>query len=137
MSAAMLFFDVAGTTCAVDVAWVHGIAALEPFTPVPGAPMVVLGLMHAGGHVAPVLAGRRLLGLEDAGEASDEGMVVVLEVARAGERVRVGLAVDDVHGVATLAASHLESCAVVLDPLELFDTAEPIESGGARALRVA
>lgn len=89
---------VAGEQYALPVEHVLEVAERGAVTPVPGAPAHVVGVRNLRGEVLPVVDLASALGLEAAGRAAGERIVVLEEGGR-----RAGLAVEGLVGVAQLA----------------------------------
>ncbi len=90
---------------ALEMRLLHGVQRATGLTPVPGAPASVTGLLNVRGEIVAVLDLAIALALERSGPPQAEGRNVLL-VELSG--VRVGLLVDEVVGVQTLALNRLE-----------------------------
>jgi purine-binding chemotaxis protein CheW len=90
-------FALADERYAVETRHLCEVAHLGAFTPVPGAPDFLVGVMNLRGEILDVLDLRRSLGLPGAGPGP-QALVLVL----GGERAEFGLVADVVHEVRTL-----------------------------------
>jgi len=90
---------------ALEMRLLHGVQRAGGLTPVPGAPAFVTGLLNVRGEIVAVLDLAIALALGRSGPPRAEGRNVLL-VELSG--VRVGLLVDEVVGVRTLALNRLE-----------------------------
>lgn len=93
----VLRFEIGGLRCAVPLTHVREVVRAVAYTPLPGAPPVIEGVIDVRGEVVPVvnLAGR--LGLETAPVRPSQVLVLVWT----GERL-VALRVDQVEWIEAL-----------------------------------
>lgn len=99
-----LGFELAGQHYAVPLADVREIMRPAPPTPVPGAPVDVLGIINLRGNIVTVLDGCRRLGLTDTGaEVSPDQRLVIFHDN--GESI--GIRVDALQDVLELDARKL------------------------------
>lgn len=95
----------------VDIFRVNEIIRMREVTPVPGSGIHIRGLINLRGKTIPVVDLRSRLGLGEA-EATDETRIIVVS----SEQGQVGLVVDAVTEVMTLAGAALEEApALVAD----------------------
>lgn len=97
-------FRLADEVYATEVMQVREVLRLSEITPVPGAPMYVLGIINLRGNVVTVLDTRRRFGLPDK-EPDDAARILIME---AGEQV-FGMLVDSVAEVVYLKSSEIDS----------------------------
>jgi purine-binding chemotaxis protein CheW len=91
----------------IGVLHVREIIRLQKFTPVPQMPAYVKGVINLRGRVIPVVDLRVKFGL--AAALTDRTCIVVVQVALRGEvSVQMGLIVDAVEEVVTLASGEIE-----------------------------
>jgi purine-binding chemotaxis protein CheW len=94
-----------GETFGVALAEVREILVDRPVSRLPHVPSFVLGLVNVRGRVVPLLDLARRLGLPPR-RGDGRGVIVLVEVD-VGERVAVGLLVDDVLTVVSQASAQL------------------------------
>src|SRR5690606_28752928 len=102
-----LLFDLNGETLALDAKVVQEILDVMPETRVPGSPRFVSSVINFRGKVIPLADIRVAFGM-DAGEASIDSRIVVIEVNVAGDPTLVGIKADKVHEVTALAETASE-----------------------------
>ncbi len=90
-------FGLAGERYAVETRHVHEVVRAAEFTPVPGAPDFLTGLINLRGDILAVFDLRRFFGAADR-DPSDLSRVLVL----GGERAEFGALADAVHEVTAL-----------------------------------
>lgn len=88
----------------INVMQVREVLRYTEITPVPGAPIFVLGIINLRGNVVTVVDTRERFGLSQ-GEITEHSRIVIIEVA---SQV-VGLLVDSVAEVVYLSHSEIES----------------------------
>jgi purine-binding chemotaxis protein CheW len=105
----LLLFRVGTLVCAADLDVVREILPRLEATRIPGAMPFVAGLVNIRGQLITVVEGWRALGQPEAeGGAVSEGAGTTILVAT-GERQRlIGLTVDEVVDLMTVAAAELE-----------------------------
>lgn len=97
---ALAVFELASERYAIELRWVHEVARVADYTPVPGTPEHFVGLTSVRGNVFAVIDLRKLFGLETSA-LSDRTRLVLL-----GDRApELGVLMDRALGTATLAAS--------------------------------
>ena len=93
-------FQLAGERYAIELGWIHEVARLTDYTPVPGVPDHVVGLTSLRGEIIAVIDLRRLFGLAISGLGDQSRLVVI------GDRhAEFGILVDSALGTATLTAA--------------------------------
>jgi purine-binding chemotaxis protein CheW len=90
-------FALADERYAVETCHTREVRPFPEFTPVPGAPDFLAGLVNLRGEVLAVFDLRRFFGVADRG-LTDRSRVIVL----GGERAEFGVLADAVHEVTTL-----------------------------------
>jgi purine-binding chemotaxis protein CheW len=73
-------FQLTAETYAHSVARVREIIPYAEPTPVPGAPSSVAGILNIRGNVVPIISGRRLFGLNEPEQYTEQGRVIILEL---------------------------------------------------------
>ena len=92
-----IFFELAGTTYAVDTQVVQQMEMVEQITPVPNAPSFVDGVVFARGQVVPVVNLRARFGFQRVTNDAKTRLMVVAQEGRT-----VGLLVDSAREFITL-----------------------------------
>lgn len=96
-------FDVGAQEYALPIDAVVQVVRLPALTELAGAPPAVIGLLNMRGSYLPVIDARRLLGARAEFDLSKQ-VIIVGQTAENGDlRPRMGLLVDRVHDVHTLA----------------------------------
>lgn len=93
-----LVLSISGLELGIPLERVSEAIPYDGFSPLPGAPDHVLGLVHVRGRVVPVFDLAKPLGRR-ACSISKRSCVLMLELSLAGEPLHVGVVMD---GVATL-----------------------------------
>jgi purine-binding chemotaxis protein CheW len=101
----LVTFALANERYGIEARHVRAVARLSDYTPVPGAPDFLLGVMNLRGEVLAVVDLRKFLGAAVRG-VSDLSRVLVL----GADRAEFGILADEAHEVRPLAAD------AVLDP---------------------
>ncbi|SDK19207.1 chemotaxis protein CheW [Pseudomonas indica] len=100
----VLAFSLGGETYAVESRHVAEVLPLAQYTPLPGTPAYVLGIVNVRGRIVSVLDLRILFELPVSGLA-DKNFLVVLQ----DESMEFGLLVDRVLGIQSLEKATLQS----------------------------
>ncbi len=87
----------------IECRWIREVCPLKDYTPLPGVPPFVLGLVNVRGQVLSVIDIKKFFDLPDQ-EISDLSTVIILEA----EAMAFGILADAVLGVRTVAASGLD-----------------------------
>jgi purine-binding chemotaxis protein CheW len=95
-------FGLAEEHYAVETRFLREVAHLGDFTPVPGAPDFLVGVMNLRGEILDVLDLRRSLGIPGAAPGA-QALVLVL----GGDRAEFGVVADAVHEVRMLRREEL------------------------------
>ncbi|MCK9259596.1 MAG: chemotaxis protein CheW [Azoarcus sp.] len=98
-----LEFTLAREHYAIDTTWVREVYPLREFTPLPGTPSFVLGIIHVRGRVVSVLDLKRFFDLAPIG-LSDLNKVIVL----ANETMEFGILADSIVGVRRLLRAEVQ-----------------------------
>jgi len=98
-----IFFELAGTTYAVETQVVQQMEMVDHITPVPNAPSFVDGVVSARGQIVPVVNLRARFGFPRAANDAKTRLMVVAHEGRT-----VGLLVDSAKEFVTLAAETIK-----------------------------
>jgi purine-binding chemotaxis protein CheW len=96
-------FMLAHERYGIESQYVREIAPLRHYTPVPGAPAFVLGMINLHGEILSVVDLRRFFDLPDPG-LTDLNKIIVLH----DDRMEFGILADAVEGAGTLAEEELQ-----------------------------
>jgi len=102
-----LTFKLAGEEYGVDILRVQEIKGWEQATRIPQAPPFVIGVINLRGAIVPIIELRRRLGLATVAIGPTTVVIVVRVAGERGERT-VGVVVDAVCDVYTVATSQLQ-----------------------------
>ncbi len=102
-----LTFMLGPETYGIEILKVQEIIGLLPITRVPKVPESIRGVINLRGKVIPVmdLASRFEL---QAREDTERTCIIVVEMARAGSAITMGLVVDEVSEVVSIEAENIE-----------------------------
>lgn len=120
----LLLFLLDGRPFAVRLGQVERVTAMAAFTPLPGAPPVVAGIINIGGRFLPVLDVRARLGLVPRFPRLADGLIVVRLAART-----VALWIDHVEGTLHLPAASLVPADRVVPGGGWFDAVTALPDG--------
>jgi purine-binding chemotaxis protein CheW len=95
-------FGLANENYAIETRYVHEVVRFAEFTPLPGAPTFLVGVLNLRGEILGVMDPRTFFGVSGPG-VTDLTRVLVLGV----ERVEFGMLADAVHEVRTLRIDEL------------------------------
>ncbi|MDP3486473.1 MAG: chemotaxis protein CheW [Bacillota bacterium] len=98
----LVIFGLNAELYAIDTQGVKEISRMEEITPIPRTKTYIEGILNLRGQIIPVVCLRRRLGLPERLD-SKETRIIIVEL----EELRVGLIVDFVSEVITLADSTL------------------------------
>ena len=107
----VLLFRVERELYAVPSTSVREIMRYRPWTPVPGAPASLPGIISQRGMILPVVEPRPLLGLEQAGVTREARLVIVMH-----NDIGMALLAEAVLDLIVLASSTIEPVPSALDP---------------------
>ena len=103
----------------VDVTLVQKVARKLAITPVPSAPLEVLGIANLKGRVVTVLSLNRLLGLDESSD-SERGVNTIVFKSRSGNEDQMGLAIDKPGNLIDLSETAIKSPHLSSEPDEGF-----------------
>jgi len=124
-----VLFELCGEEYGLPISRVQSIIRFEPPTPVPHAPEGIEGVFNLRGQVLPLID----LGWRLRGEPINPTPASRIIVAESGLGA-VGLAVDVVHEVATLAVSGISPAPQAAVASEMADAFEGVASYGERLI---
>jgi len=101
---AALEFMLAREHYAVETSWVREVSPLREFTPLPGTPPFVLGIIHVRGQIVSVLDLKKFFDLPNQG-LSDVNKVIVL----GNGRMEFGILADAIVGTGRILNDELQS----------------------------
>ena len=101
-SGKFLTFLLAGENYGIEILKVHEILGMLPITRIPRAPGFIRGVINLRGKVIPVMDLRVRFGMPPAD--TSEACVIVVQM----QRVQVGIVVDQVSEVCSIAAHQVE-----------------------------
>jgi purine-binding chemotaxis protein CheW len=107
----VLLFRLERELYAVPSANVREIMRYRPWTPVPGAPASLPGIISQRGMILPIVELRPLLGLEQAGITREARLVIVVH-----NDIGMALLAEAVLDLVALPASAIEPAPSALDP---------------------
>jgi purine-binding chemotaxis protein CheW len=120
----VVVFRLAGRRYALPLVAVERIVRAVEVVPLPGAPLVVLGLIDMGGRVLPVINLRRRFGLHEREiEVSDQFLI-----AQTARRPVV-LVIDEVEGVVECDPSAIVPSEPIAPGLQLFEGVAILKDG--------
>jgi len=107
MAGKYLTFKLDGEVYGLGILKVQEIIGMMTVTRVPKTPPYVRGVINLRGRVIPVIDLRLKFELE-AREDTDRTCIIVMQVARTGQRTAMGILVDEVSEVLQLEADQIE-----------------------------
>lgn len=102
-----LTFQLGAEVYGLQILKVQEIMGMMNVTHVPKTPAFVRGVVNLRGKVIPVVDLRLKFGMEGH-EDTERTCVIVVQVARNGQQIIMGLIVDEVSEVVDIAGSHIE-----------------------------
>jgi purine-binding chemotaxis protein CheW len=108
----VLEFSLAYERYALETFWVREVYPLTEFTPLPGAPPFLLGLINVRGQILSVVDLKRFFNLTEKG-LSDLNKVIILR----REGLEVGLLADAVTGVRSVPLTGMQASLPTLEGL--------------------
>lgn len=123
-SGPLIVFRLDGQRFALPLAAVERIVRAVEVTRLPGAPLVVIGVIDVGGNIVPVLCLRQRLGMP----LREIGLADQLLIARMGRRT-VALLIDEAQGVVECDASTVIDPARIAPGLEQFQGLAQLDDG--------
>lgn len=109
-----LTFRLGGDSFGIPVLHVAEIRRIQSYSPLDGAPDHFRGSINSRGRVAPVIDLRQRLGLDQEASTGPDCVVVIDVPQPDGDSVLMGLVVDVLEGIISVADDDLEE--VVADP---------------------
>lgn len=109
-----LTFSLGQEEYGIEILKVREIIQYVDVTPVPRAPVYVDGVINLRGQIIPVINLRRKFGMAQV-ERTDQTCIIVVEMLENGRKLSIGVAVDQVTEVLSIAADHI-------DPPPSFDS---------------
>ena len=106
-SAQYLMFMLGDEVFAIDIRCVREIIQYGSITRVPMMPDFVRGVINLRGAVVPVIDLKARFGWKTA-DVGKKTCVIIFDISRNGEKAELGVMVDAVSEVVTVAASHIE-----------------------------
>ena len=103
-----LTFFLAGEEYGLEILKVQEIIGMMDITPVPRTPEYIRGVINLRGKVIPVMSLARRFGVPDRDDTSLT-CVIVIELAREGGSITMGIVVDEVSEVININAEHIEA----------------------------
>ncbi len=100
-------FKLANEEYGLEILKVREIIGLMDITRVPRAPDCISGVINLRGKVIPVVNLRLKFGMPDA-EATDQTVIIVVQYAVAGQDITMGILVDEVLEVLSIARDQIE-----------------------------
>jgi len=120
----LIVFRLGAQRYAVPVAVVQRIVRAVAVTPLPKAPIIVLGVIDLEGQVLPVLNIRRRIGLPDQDIRLTDQFLIVQTVQRA-----VVLVIDEAQGVIERPSAEIVSPARIIPGLEQVQGVIKLQDG--------
>jgi len=100
----LLEFKLAEERYAIEISAVREVIPLRDYTPLPGAPEFIFGLVNVRGEIIPVVNLKRLLGLPERG-LSDRNRLVILQ----SPEIEFGILADLVTGIVAISPDSLQT----------------------------
>ena len=94
----VIVFILAGETYSIESAFVVEVFQLRDFTPLPGVPSYIFGVINLHGKILPVIDLRKLLALPEKGLSENKKVVILCN-----EQMEFGIVADVVEGIQTFA----------------------------------
>lgn len=99
----VLEFRLAQERYAIETRHVHEVCPLKEFTPLPGTPSFLLGIVNVSGRIVPVIDLKKLFELPDVGLTDMHRIIIVR-----GHDIELGLLADLGLGVRSIPVSSLQ-----------------------------
>jgi purine-binding chemotaxis protein CheW len=100
----VLRFRLASESYAVELAWIGHVRPIVDFTPLPGVPPFVKGVVNVSGKIVSLVDLKVKFDLPDAG-LSAASMVIVLS----GPSMEIGLLADEIFGIESIPADSVQA----------------------------
>jgi len=114
-----LSFITGNELYAIDVTLVQKVARKLVITPVPSAPLEVIGIANLKGRVVTVLSLNKLLGLNETND-SENGINTIVFKSRSGNEDQMGLAIEKPGNLIDLSDAAIKSPHLSGEPDEGF-----------------
>jgi purine-binding chemotaxis protein CheW len=108
----VLEFSLARERYALEISFIREVYPLQEFTPLPGTPSFILGLINVRGQILPIVDLKKFFNLPELG-LSDLNKVIIL---RRGP-LEVGLLADAIAGVRQVPLSEVQATLPTLEGL--------------------
>lgn len=108
MAGRYLTFKLGPETYGIEILCVQEIIGLMPITRIPRVSEYIRGVINLRGKVIPVMSLARRFGVPDRDDTSLT-CVIVIELAREGGSITMGIVVDEVSEVININAEHIEA----------------------------
>jgi purine-binding chemotaxis protein CheW len=102
-----LTFSLAGEEYGIGILKVKEIIGMMPITRIPQVPAFTKGVINLRGKVIPVVDLRLRFGMVE-GEYAEKTCIIVVEVARDGAKLPIGIVVDSVSEVLNIRSGEIE-----------------------------
>lgn len=89
----LITFSLGAETYGLESAYISEVYPLKDFTPLPGVPAFILGIINVRGHIIPVIDLKKLFNLPEQG-ITELNKVMILQ----DELMEFGILADVVHG---------------------------------------
>lgn len=99
----VIVFTLAGETYGIESAFVVEVFQLRDFTPLPGVPSYIFGVINLHGKILPVINLRKLLDLPEKGLSENKKVVILCN-----EQMEFGIVADVVEGIQTFALEDIQ-----------------------------
>lgn len=86
-------FTLAGETYGIESAFVREVYPLKDFTPLPGVPSFILGIVNVRGQILPVVELKKLFNLPDKGLGEMNKVIILWD-----DKMEFGILADAVNG---------------------------------------
>lgn len=101
--------QLGGEQYGIDIGYVDNIVRMQKITRVPKAQSFFKGIINLRGEIVPVMSVRNKMGLED-DVITNASRIIILKIE---ERGVIGIVVDQVREVVTLASDEIEAASSV------------------------
>ena len=108
MAGSWLTFKLGPETYGIEILCVQEIIGIMPITRIPKVSEYIRGVINLRGKVIPVMSLARRFGVPDRDDTSLT-CVIVIELAREGGSITMGIVVDEVSEVININAEHIEA----------------------------
>jgi len=102
-------FRLASETYGIESAFVREVYPLKDFTPIPGVPAFVLGIVNVRGQILSILDLKRFFNLPDKGLGQLNKLIILRN-----EQMEVGILADDILGARSIEVEALQAAPVTV-----------------------